>query len=362
MNKYIVAAVSALLIFFVAIAIATAAEVSFTNRIMPMSVIASENVGEAYKLLDNNGATAWIFSRTIRPATLKFAFDRQNIQGVWIRSGDYSNEAQYRFYDRALFANVLVTTAQGRTEEYIFNIAERYDASTNNSTWKNGYQLFSFGNVINDVVSVDMTLLSFEEGTGRSGKLAVSDAAFTSTASITSNVTRVYDDTPQAPSAGSEILGLTPGRTDQVVTLLKRLATRSGPSTNYDEDLGSFFKGGESIRVINKAWDHRNDRYWVQVEFTDERGRFLRAYTGIQRVNITQDQLPTESVLYEGRYTSGTAKAYTGPGTQYFAYRFTVPGGTYCDVIMIENGYALIEFAGGPKDYRRVWVEASVVE
>ena len=49
-------------------------------------------------------------------------------------------------------------------------------------------------------------------------------------------------------------------------TLNSRLATRTGPSTTYDEP-GSFFSAGHNVTVLSRAYDTRNNIWWVQVEF-----------------------------------------------------------------------------------------------
>ena len=134
-------------------------------------------------------------------------------------------------------------------------------------------------------------------------------------------------------------------------SLLMRLATREGPSTEYAEP-GSFFKAGDSITVLSIAYDV-NQVPWVQVEFS-YRGVPMRAYTGLKRVNISPSLLPVDSARYDATVSS-TTSVYRGPGTGYQKYGFTLSRGTRGTVWNIENGYA--QFVFTDTDAKRlVWV------
>ena len=77
------------------------------------------------------------------------------------------------------------------------------------------------------------------------------------------------------------------------VPLKMRLATRTGPSTNYTE-LGSYFQEGDYVTAISRAYDDRNGIWWVQVEYS-YRGEMYRAYTGHKRVSVNLYDLPQDS-------------------------------------------------------------------
>ncbi len=154
---------------------------------------------------------------------------------------------------------------------------------------------------------------------------------------------------------------LTAAKADSYGTLNQKMATRTGPSTKYDEP-GTFFSGkwkGQWVRVISKV---NTGVWWLQVEF-DYNGQKMRAYTGLKRVNgVDLDAVPTETVLGSCRL-SKPVKGYYGPGTQYRVMGYSVPANTTCDVIMVENGYVLVEFPYHKKNYEksRAWVHASLV-
>ena len=146
----------------------------------------------------------------------------------------------------------------------------------------------------------------------------------------------------------------------QRAELKMRMATRSGPSTNYDE-LGSYFKKGQEVSVISRAWDERNGIWWVQVEF-NYGGSLRRAYTGLKRVDIDINAVQ-EDVPLMTAFVSAETIPYYGPGTQYTAHKQTVEYGTVGTVYAFENGWAQFEFYEAEENrYRRVWMPAGCLD
>ena len=142
-------------------------------------------------------------------------------------------------------------------------------------------------------------------------------------------------------------------------TLNQRLATRTGPGTQYDEP-GSFFSAGTVVTVLSKAYDDPNGIWWVQVEFASG-GSLYRAYTGIKRFrDLSLQYIPEERVI--GQCWFGHAvECYYGPSYDYKRIKRDIPAGTSCDVIAIDPGYASdfiqVEFYdAGLGQYRRPWV------
>ena len=154
--------------------------------------------------------------------------------------------------------------------------------------------------------------------------------------------------------------GITGAKADTYGTLNQKMATRTGPSTKYDEP-GTFFNGkwqGQRVRVISKV---NTGVWWLQVEFSYN-GQLMRAYTGLKRVNgVDLNSVPTESVIGTCRLSS-SATGYYGPGTQYRKMSYSVPANTTCDVIMTENNWLLVEFPYYKKNYQksRAWIPASL--
>ncbi len=147
-------------------------------------------------------------------------------------------------------------------------------------------------------------------------------------------------------------------------TLNSRLATRTGPSTNYDEP-GSFFSAGHSVYVLSRAYDSRNNIWWVQVEFRYS-GAWYRAYTGVKRFNgLNLNAIPEEYQIGECRLTGSVTGRY-GPGSSYAAIARALPAYASCAVFgYADSGsgdYVQIEcYDNGLTQYRRAWVPVSMV-
>lgn len=148
--------------------------------------------------------------------------------------------------------------------------------------------------------------------------------------------------------------------------LLSRVATRTGPGTQYDEP-GTYFQNDwrtSTVKVINAAWDDNNDIWWVQVDFSTM-GKKFRAYTGLKRVNVDVNILDKESPLGTSTMRSA-AKAYWGPGRDYVEAKYNVPNYTPVTVYDVENDFILVEFydartAVNEYSLRRAWVTAVTV-
>lgn len=143
------------------------------------------------------------------------------------------------------------------------------------------------------------------------------------------------------------------------VQLKMKLATRTGPSTNYTE-LGTYFSEGDWLTAVSRAWDKRNSIWWVQVEFT-YRGEKYRAYTGLKRLDMSLTAVPED--VSRGWYTvSRDACAWNGPGEDYNMLSLTVPAGTYGEVWGEEYGYVQFEYYDTDRSlYRRVWLESGAL-
>lgn len=153
-----------------------------------------------------------------------------------------------------------------------------------------------------------------------------------------------------------------------VATLAKRVATRSGPGTRFDEP-GSFFSAGDEVKVFSKVYDDYNNVYWYQIEF-QYKNEWYRAYTSESYLNIDGDLIPDEPAIYDPLDTQRALKktyVYFGPGEHYKMFTASViHPGNKCDIYAIEDGWAQIEYTdyGSPEDpqpQRRGWVPLDVL-
>lgn len=139
-------------------------------------------------------------------------------------------------------------------------------------------------------------------------------------------------------------------------TLLKRIATRSGPSNYYDEP-GSFFGEGDEVNVITKAWDSENGIWWFQVEFQYE-GNWYRAYTPGNRIDLAPESVPQETTTPFETEIGVDTRVYFGPGTEYKQFLYSVAYKGYeVKIFNIEGNWAQIEYYDyATEALRRGWV------
>ena len=140
-------------------------------------------------------------------------------------------------------------------------------------------------------------------------------------------------------------------------TLNARMATRTGPGTQYDEP-GTFYKIGDRIRIISLAYDD-NKLPWVQVEVKDWKGNIFRAYTGLKRFNdISEVEIPVEipslwaTVIRE-------ATLYHGPGRDYKTYSWTLSPNRPVQGIAIENDFVLCNYDSVSGQAYHFWIHSN---
>ena len=144
-------------------------------------------------------------------------------------------------------------------------------------------------------------------------------------------------------------------------TLNQRLATRTGPGTQYDEP-GSFFSAGTTVTVLSKAYDQRNGIWWVQVEFSSGGNRY-RAYTGVKRFyDLDLNRIPEERTLGYCFIPFASIAGYYGPSYSYKRIARDVPGGADVDIIAVANDsgrtfYQIEFYDSGIGSWRRAWVD-----
>jgi len=139
----------------------------------------------------------------------------------------------------------------------------------------------------------------------------------------------------------------------------QKLATRTGPSTTYDEP-GTFLTSGARVKVLSKAYDGNNGIWWVQVDLT-EKGVHIRAYTGVKRFSsLNLSAVPEERVI-GSCYVPSAAIGYYGPSSSYKRISRQIPSGVSCDIYGYaysdEGDYIQIEFYDSSLGrLRRAWV------
>ena len=152
----------------------------------------------------------------------------------------------------------------------------------------------------------------------------------------------VYESRPEVSGAG----------------LLMKLATRSGPGTEYDEP-GTFFGNSwaqTTVRVLGKSWD--GSIWWVLVDFSNGNKGNYRVWTGLKRVDVDIDRVKEIYGIGQGT-VSATSETFRGPGGRYARANVTISD--WRDVVAFgrENGFVEVEFQQGARWYR-LWVPENV--
>ena len=63
---------------------------------------------------------------------------------------------------------------------------------------------------------------------------------------------------------------------------IQRLALNAGPGTRrYYKELGGYGSSGEWVKIVAKAYDPNNGKWWVKVEYPEGSGFY--GWTGLQR-------------------------------------------------------------------------------
>ena len=290
-------------------------------------------------LTDGSTSTAYYMS-TAKANTLMISLGGATVSEIWVRNGDYSDPNNYDRYDLASTMRVTVYTfanSQSGAATYNYAMDMGYYPYDVNENWCYGYQRIALPQRFDNVTFVALTVTEVRGGYEGNHLTAFTDLAVTSGSAAS------------APTAAPSYAARVPG------VLKMRLATRTGPSTNYTEP-GSYHSKGYELDVISQAYDSRNGIWWVQVEF-EYKGEPMRAYTGVKRVEVNLENVPVEEYLGSVWITREVSNPWYGPGYNYRKFSKPVPYGIGCEVYGQENGWLLVEYYDESRSlYRRVWV------
>lgn len=210
---------------------------------------------------------------------------------------------------------------------------------------RNGWQRFTLGR-LEDVEAVKIIINSTYKGSAFPKDVCLSEVMLVQQA----------DAAIAKPAAAEKTATVYESRPDVTgCNLLMKLATRSGPATEYDEP-GTFFPDTwqtETVRVLKKHYD--GSIWWVQVDFNNHGKASYRVWTGVKRVNVDLKQVKEEYPLGDCDLMP-TSETYWGPGTNYARANISVSEYIVAMVYQIENGFADVEFPGNGNRMHRCWV------
>ena len=137
-----------------------------------------------------------------------------------------------------------------------------------------------------------------------------------------------------------------------------RLATRTGPTTEYTEP-GTFYLEGSYVKIVSIAYDE-NGVPWVQCEISEGYG-LMRVYTGLKRfdaatVDLTNVRNESSYRPYSARLSASYELRY-GPGNEYAVMSgYKLSSGKSVTVITTEGSWAQVQFTTGGGSLCRGWI------
>ncbi len=130
------------------------------------------------------------------------------------------------------------------------------------------------------------------------------------------------------------------------VVLNQRMATRSGPGTQYTEELGTYPRD-TAITLIEYVQDI-NGVPWGLVEFY-KHNILHRAYTGMKRIDVIDGVAPYVTETSTEAAVTGQTNVYYGPGYHYGARKNQLYAGAAILVYRQEGEFLMCDFMEGGK-------------
>ena len=272
----------------------------------------------------------------------------QTVDEIWFKNGfwAYNSKGKDQYTINSRPKEIRVSFLYGGEDDY-----RDETKLTLKDEFGNGWQQFALGRHEN-VRSVKVAVVSIYKGSKYKNDVCLSEAMLVQNAPAASakpareeQEARVYQSRPDVTGVG----------------LLMKLATRTGPGTEYEEP-GTFFSKNwkdQTVLVTGKAWD--GSMWWAQVDFRNgSKGRY-RAWTGLKRLDITDAEWAlVREVKKQGRLHVDATVAYCGPGSGYAKLGDVLFFEDEIDWYSRENGFVEIDYYDVNREIqRRVWVPES---
>jgi hypothetical protein len=142
-----------------------------------------------------------------------------------------------------------------------------------------------------------------------------------------------------------------------------KLATRSGPGTQYAEP-GTFFGSNwqsQTVKVLKKSYD--GSVWWVQVDFRNGSKNSYRVWTGVKRVDVDLNRVKEDPRICDCDIYP-TSDTWFGPGGNYARANISINRSACGTIRGKENGYVDVEYWYEDDGYdgsHRVWLPESAV-
>ena len=218
---------------------------------------------------------------------------------------------------------------------------------------RNGWQQFSVGHHEN-VSQVRIGVVSVYKGSSFPNDVCLSEVMM---------VRYAPAETAMIPQGGQTAVVYESRPDITGVGLLDKIATRSGPGTNYEET-HTFFPDTwqtETVLVLKKS--NAGGVWWVQLDFRNGTKGHYRVWTGAKRVDVDLSKVAEDKWSYECDI-SPTNDVRLGPGGDYAKSGMPITRYAVGNIYAQENGYVDVDYWYEDDGYdgnHRVWIPADCV-
>ena len=304
--------------------------------------------------IDGNETTCWQFSakKGLKGKSwLDIALCApETVDEVWFKNGFWAvndkGKDQYVINARLREVSISFSDDGGATYQSPVNASLKDES-------RNGWQQIAVGHQEN-VTNVRVAVISVYKGSAFPNDVCLSEVMAVQAAPAESarpaqgeQAAVIYDSDPSVTGCN----------------LLMKLATRSGPGTQYAEP-GTFFGNNwqsQTVKVLRKSFD--GSIWWVQVDFRNGNKNSYRVWTGVKRVDedlnkVKEDQRICDCDIYP------TSDTWFGPGGNYAKANISITRSACGTIRGRENGYVDVEYwyeDDGFDGSHRIWLPESAV-
>lgn len=303
---------------------------------------------------DGDESTCWQFSSSKGlkgKSWIRLIFaSGQTVDELWFKNGFWAvnDKGKDQYVINARLKGVKVEFCYAG--ETAFRDALEFTLKDESRT---GWQQFSVGHREN-VTQIRIAVISVYKGSAYPKDVCLSEVMAVRSAPAAGampaqaeKAATVYESRPEITGCG----------------LLMKLATRSGPGTEYAEP-GTFFQNNwnqQTVLVKKKKYD--GSVWWVQVDFQNGSKSKYRVWTGLKRVDVDPARLKEEKRICDCDIYP-TTDTWFGPGGKYAKANISINRSACGTIYEMENGYVDVEYwyeDDGFDGSHRVWLPESAV-
>ena len=260
------------------------------------------------RMMDGRDDTCWQFSTKdseLKETFVYISFDKgAQVDQLWIKNGFWKNTDGLDQYERNSRVKKVEVTFRyhgksGYTDALSFTLKDETDAKAKD------WQKLNLG-LHENVIGIRMRVNSIYKGSKYKTDVCISEMM------VVAKMGAIPDPSLYC-ELGKGVLNIADpaGATGLYARASQKLATRSGPGTEFEEK-GTYQVAGEAIQILAKAYDI-NNLCWVQCRIPYH-GQYVTAWTGWKRfdassLDIRNVPLSYNYVLPDNTETIGSLDA-----------------------------------------------------